>query len=303
MIILNSLCRTALFNLRSSSTLPQSSVINIRTYFRSYRLTNFKLLQIHPQCTRNIHSTLRLYIPKQEANISKQEAIRRLPKSTPVSRGVWITWKNLTVLAVTCSAILAGVVYVRLDKEEKIEQNRQGSIGTPDLGGPFDLIDHDGNKKTSEDFLGQWLLMYFGFVNCPDICPEELEKLATVTANIDADKSLPVVQPLFISVDWRRDKPAIIKKYCSEFSPRLLGLTGNAFQLQDVTRAYRMYYSEGPVDMQGDYLVDHSIFIFLIGPDGEFIEYFKRDMNADWVTAKVKKFMREYSPAESNSEK
>ena len=117
-----------------------------------------------------------------------------------------------------------------------VEKQKTRSLGKAALGGPFSLTDHNGERKTNQDFLGQWLLLYFGFTFCPDICPDELHKMATVInklgenththslalshslttftcSSIDATPGLPKVQPLFITVDPDRDTPQVIKDY------------------------------------------------------------------------------------------
>ena len=247
-------------------------------------------------------SFLKLYTNSRQLHFTHKNFSEpfNVPTKKKKAKSVWIHWKGVAIVAVMCSTILAGMLTIRFHKEEEIEKKSKGGYGKPALGGPFDLIDFNEVPRKSEDFYGTWLLLYFGFVNCPDICPEELDKLCTVAKNLESDASLPKVQPIFISVDIRRDTPKLIKKYCAEFSPNLLGMTGLFDKVHEVAHAYRMYISEGPVDKFGDYLVDHSVFIFLVGPKGEFIEYFKRDQNADWVTAKVKAFMKEYGSEEKD---
>uniref|UniRef100_A0A8C8ZTW3 Synthesis of cytochrome C oxidase 1 n=1 Tax=Prolemur simus TaxID=1328070 RepID=A0A8C8ZTW3_PROSS len=156
----------------------------------------------------------------------------------------------------------------------ELEKERQRSIGKPLLGGPFSLTTHTGEPKTDKDYLGQWVLIYFGFTHCPDICPEELEKMIQVVNEIDGIPSLPNLTPLFITIDPERDTKETIANYVKEFSPKLIGLTGTKEEIDQVARAYRVYYSPGPKDEDEDYIVDHTIIMYLIGPDGEFLDYF-----------------------------
>ncbi|KAG8536270.1 hypothetical protein GDO81_026778, partial [Engystomops pustulosus] len=150
---------------------------------------------------------------------------------------------------------MAGMKYVKKEKEEKIEQEKQRSLGKPLLGGPFSLIDHNGLPKTDQHFLGQWVLLYFGFTHCPDICPEEIEKMIQVVDEIDALKGVPNLTPVFITVDPERDDKDAVAKYIKEFSPKLVGLTGTAGQIEKVAKAYRVYFSPGPKDDDSDYIV------------------------------------------------
>lgn len=135
---------------------------------------------------------------------------------------------------------------------------KQGpSVGKAAIGGPFSLINHEGKHVTDRDFLGKWTLIYFGFTHCPDICPDELQKLAAAVDNIKDKGDIEIV-PVFISVDPERDTVDQVREYVKEFHPKLVGLTGNSDEIRKVARAYRVYYMK--TEEEGsDYLVDHSI--------------------------------------------
>uniref|UniRef100_A0AAA9SUM4 Synthesis of cytochrome C oxidase 1 n=2 Tax=Bos TaxID=9903 RepID=A0AAA9SUM4_BOVIN len=169
-----------------------------------------------------------------------------------------VSWKSLAVTFAIGGALLAGMKYFKKEKTEKLEKERHRSIGKPLLGGPFSLTTHTGEPKTDKDYLGQWVLIYFGFTHCPDICPEELEKMIQVVDEIDSIPTLPNLTPLFITIDPERDTKEAIANYVKEFSPKLIGLTGTKEEIDQVARAFRVYYSPGPKDEDEDYIEERE---------------------------------------------
>ncbi|XP_071752243.1 protein SCO1 homolog, mitochondrial [Centroberyx gerrardi] len=208
-----------------------------------------------------------------------------------------VTWKSLAITFALGGALLGGMKYFKREKEELIKKERNKSIGRPSLGGPFSLIDHNNKPSKSEDFFGQWVLIYFGFTHCPDICPDEIEKMIEVVDEIDKIKSLPNLTPILITIDPDRDTPEAMAAYVKEFSPKLIGLTGTTAQVEQVSRAYRVYYSQGPKDEDNDYIVDHTIIMYLVGPDGEFMEYFGQNKRNTEISGSIAAHMRKYKKA------
>lgn len=206
-----------------------------------------------------------------------------------------VTWKSLAATFAIGGAVLGVMKYFKKEKEEKIEQERNRSIGKPALGGPFSLIDHNHRAVRNDDFLGQWVLIYFGFSHCPDICPDEMEKMIEVVDEIDNIPSLPNLTPLLITIDPERDTPEVLAAYVKDFSPKLLGLTGSVEQVEQASRAYRVYYSQGPKDEDNDYIVDHTIIMYLLGPDGEFVDYYGQNKRSPEISGSIASHMRKYS--------
>jgi protein SCO1 len=152
------------------------------------------------------------------------------------------------------------------------------ATGTPRIGGPFALTDQNGQPRSSGDFRGRWLLVYFGYTSCPDVCPTELAKMGAALAafeKTDAARGAAVL-PLFITVDPGRDTPAALKQYVPGFHPRLIGLTGSQAQTDAVIAAYRVYAKavRTPGDDPKNYPVDHTSLIYLMGPDGNYVAHF-----------------------------
>ncbi|XP_074481921.1 protein SCO2 homolog, mitochondrial [Sebastes fasciatus] len=227
----------------------------------------------------------------------------RLPQLTPrcrLSQGQRSSakLKLRTRLAVTLlfgGGLLSAWWYVYWEKQQKLRRQRVEQLQQAALGqGTFSLLDHHGRRRTKEDFLGRWVLLYFGFTHCPDICPDELDKLSAVVAALDRDTSLPAVQPLFITVDPERDDVPALARYVKDFHPRLIGLTGTPEEVKHAGRDYRVYASPGPKDEDGDYIVDHTILIYLISPDGLFLDYYNRMKDQDQISESLRNHIKNY---------
>jgi protein SCO1/2 len=138
---------------------------------------------------------------------------------------------------------------------------------------------------TEKDYAGRWMLVYFGYTFCPDVCPTEL---GTMAAALDAMGTAgEKVVPVFISVDAQRDTPAHLKDYVSGFHPRLQGLTGTPEQVAEVARRYRVYYAKVQRPDMTDYLMDHSSFIYLVGPDSRVRALFRPEMRPEDMAAAI----------------
>ncbi|KAJ2889963.1 Cu-binding protein [Coemansia aciculifera] len=182
----------------------------------------------------------------------------------------------------------AGIVYfftvtkeqVRAEREKA--KNKEEVAGKAQVGGPFKLIDQDGNTFTDKSLLGKFALIYFGFCHCPDICPEELDKIGEAMELLERNsKTKDTVQLVFVTCDPQRDSPAELKKYLQQFHPGFIGLTGSVAQIAAMCKAYRVYFSKPPrVDEGQDYLVDHAIFSYFMDPDGEFVDVYGKDKTA-----------------------
>ena len=144
------------------------------------------------------------------------------------------------------------------------------------LGGPFELIDHNGLTRTAEDFRGSYPLIYFGFTHCPDLCPTSLTAMSRAVDDLaqQAPAKAERVIPVFITVDPERDTVEAMKDYVGNFHPRLVGLTGSREQIDHVTRLYGAFSAPVPGG-NGEYLMDHSGFIVLMGPGGEYLTHFE----------------------------
>lgn len=155
-------------------------------------------------------------------------------------------------------------------------------------GGGFSLIDHKGKPSSEASFPGKHLVLVFGYTYCPDVCPTTLASLATALDLLEEREA--ALQPLFVTIDPERDTPEVLADYVAAFHPRLVGLTGSPEQIRKVARDYRVYYAKVGSDDE-DYLVDHSAYIYLIGPDGRTLTYLKHDESPETLAAKLGGFL------------
>ena len=158
-------------------------------------------------------------------------------------------------------------------------------MGAAAIGGPFRLIDQNGKLRSDADFRGQYALVFFGYTNCPDVCPTTLQTLtdAMTALGPKADK----VTPVFITVDPERDTAKALKDYAANFTPRLVMLTGSPADIAAVAKEYRVYYAkagEGP-----NYAMDHTALIYLMGPDGTYVTHYAPQATADDIAKDLSK--------------
>ena len=146
------------------------------------------------------------------------------------------------------------------------------SSGIARLGGPFTLVNHNGQKRSEKDFAGRLMLIYFGYSYCPDVCPTALQVMSSALQILGPKASN--VQPIFITIDPGRDNPAHLKDYVANFFPGMVGLTGSEDALKKAADAYRVYYRKATDNDSTEYLMDHSSIVFLMGRDGRYLTHF-----------------------------
>ena len=140
------------------------------------------------------------------------------------------------------------------------------------IGGPFVLTAGNGAMVTDRSFRGRWLLVYFGYTNCPNVCPTTL---AAIAAGLEKLGPLAAkVQPLFITIDPERDTPAAVDAFTKAFDPRIVGLTGNATEIAAVAKEYRVFFRRTPGGDPDNYAMEHTAYIFVMDPDGRYVTLF-----------------------------
>jgi cytochrome oxidase Cu insertion factor (SCO1/SenC/PrrC family) len=139
------------------------------------------------------------------------------------------------------------------------------------IGGPFALVDHTGAPRTDADFRGKFLLVYFGFTYCPDVCPTDLQAIGQALDRLGV--AADAVQPLFVTLDPDRDTPGHLADYVPLFHPRLIGLSGDGAAIRQAAGAYRVYHAKVATKTSG-YTIDHSGFVYLMDRVGHYLGFF-----------------------------
>lgn len=188
-------------------------------------------------------------------------------------------------LLIVCVLVLAGIAGVAA--VQWLAPRGEQAGGPVAIGGPFALTDQDGRAVTEQSYAGELMLVYFGYTNCPDICPTGLQTIAIAMDELgEAGKA---VRPILITVDPERDTPAALKEYVQAFHPRLVGLTGSPEQIAKVAREYRVYYQKA--ELKGSslgYAVDHSGFMYLMDGRGRYLAHFRHDISPGELAQRIR---------------
>ena len=156
------------------------------------------------------------------------------------------------------------------------------------IGGPFQLVDQNGQAVTDKSLPGKPTLIFFGFTHCPDVCPTALFEISEILRVLGKDASR--VNAFFVSVDPERDTPAIMKDYIASFDPNLKALTGSPEAVAKVVSAYRVYVKKVPLK-DGDYTMDHTALIYLMDRDGRFVAPFNIKRQPEEAAADLKRYL------------
>eukprot|EP01117_Protostelium_nocturnum_P006811 TRINITY_DN2447_c0_g1_i1.p1 TRINITY_DN2447_c0_g1~~TRINITY_DN2447_c0_g1_i1.p1 ORF type:complete len:306 (-),score=110.04 TRINITY_DN2447_c0_g1_i1:49-966(-) len=276
-------------NVRSSTLKGYKNPIQRANNLKSNKSTLSNLNSVEKlKNEREIILQYRSYSQQQDkhnVNPSEEETNEKTTTRVPVG------WQG-ALIVLGLAGVVAFIFKQKSDEKQKAWRQKQiASAGKPSLGGPFTLVDQDGRPITNNQFEGKFMLIYFGFTNCPDICPTELTKLSKALDILDQKGLLQHVQPIFVTVDPMRDSVEKVREYVRDFHPKLLGLTGTPDQIQDMCREYRVYMSKANEKLgekdEDDYLVDHSIIFYLMDPRGEFDSHYGAAANELQMAEKI----------------
>ncbi len=177
-------------------------------------------------------------------------------------------------LAVFVAAIFIGSRYFNAGQQAPLADGP---------GGPFTLTAHTGEQVSDSQFRGKYMLVYFGYSFCPDVCPLDLQKMSVALYQLEQEGyDTTSLQPLFITIDPERDTVEELATFVPDFHPRLIALTGTLPEIEAVARAYKVYFAKRQQPGTDDYLMDHSAIIFAMDPDGQYVRLFSsKDKPAD----------------------
>ncbi len=160
----------------------------------------------------------------------------------------------------------------------------------PQIGGVFELVDSNGKPFSSKHITTPYKLIYFGFTHCPDICPTGLQHISEALAS--NPKLAEKVTPIFITLDPARDTPEVMKDYVEALDKKLLGLTGTQAQIDTVATAYKVYHSKQVIEgSAGEYVIDHSSWIYLTNDKDEYVAHYKHDLDSQALAEELKKYV------------
>lgn len=205
---------------------------------------------------------------------------------------------NKKILIGSLVAILILMVWSFIFVYQLPAMKTDAPSGTPrlqvpdDMGGPFTLIDQDGQKTSSTKFKDKYKLVYFGFTHCPAICPTELQKIAQAM-KLMGPSAAGQIQPILVSVDPERDTPAVLKDYVPLFDIGLVGFTGSQAEIEKVKRQYRVYSAKVDDPNASEYAVDHSSYIYLLDHDDKVVDLYATEDSARTVATRVQAVLGE----------
>jgi cytochrome oxidase Cu insertion factor (SCO1/SenC/PrrC family) len=199
------------------------------------------------------------------------------------------TWRLIAaLLALAVSVDAARAEDTPPDQATAAQMMDDLMYGRGTVGGPFTLTDQSGRQRSDGDFRGKLMIVYFGYTFCPDVCPADL---MAITQALDAlGPAADGVQPIFITVDPERDSK-LLAEYVRAFHKSLIGLTGSPEEIRKVANAYKAFYAKVPGTRDGDYAIDHTGVIYLMGRSGEYLGFLAPQTGSEKLTEILRKYL------------
>ncbi|MCF6272428.1 MAG: SCO family protein [Rhodobacteraceae bacterium] len=181
-------------------------------------------------------------------------------------------WVAVAVASIGLLTLILGKPYLFPD----------GSGYSPAIIADFELTNQHGQVIRDEDFAGQWMLIFFGYTNCPDVCPTTIAEMSMVMEGLEDNSGK--VQPIMVTIDPERDTPEVLAEYLGFFSPGLVGLTGTPEQIATTSKTFNIFYAKmTEPDAPDGYSMAHSSHVYLFNPEGEYIRIYKYGTPAEAI--------------------
>ena len=161
--------------------------------------------------------------------------------------------------------------------------------GKAQVGRPFTLIDQFGKSRSLADFRGKFVLLYFGYTFCPDVCPTDLLQIANLIRSLGKDGDN--FQPVFVTLDPQRDTQEFLRNYVAAFHPRFVALRGSEAEVRRVATSYKVYFEKVKQPNSSTYFIDHTAFIFLLDREGKYVAFFPPGTSAGRMAVMVRELL------------
>lgn len=204
--------------------------------------------------------------------------------------------KKLISAAVAVAVMGGAAIFLAPKVANKVTEEvvHEEAGGEALIGGPFELVDQNGKTVRDADFRGKFMIVFFGFTHCPDVCPTNLAKLGEILEGLGDDANK--IAPLFVSLDQERDTVERLKEYASAFDERIIFLTGSKEQLDKAAKEYKVYSQKVPAQGPGaggqgsepGYQIDHSAFIYLMDGEGKYRAHFVDEEDTGKIVAAIR---------------
>ncbi len=203
-------------------------------------------------------------------------------------------WRAIAaLLAVSILAGHARAEDAPPDQAAAVQMMEDLMFGHGTVGGPFTLTDQNGRARSDRDFRGKLMIVYFGYTFCPDVCPADL---MAITQTLDALGPLAEgIQPIFITIDPERDSK-VLGEYIKAFHKSFIALTGSPDEIRKVANAYKAFYAKLPPAPDGEYAIDHTGLIYLMGRDGEYLGFMPPQTDPEKLTEVLRKYLSKQAP-------
>jgi protein SCO1/2 len=183
------------------------------------------------------------------------------------------------------TALAVGAVALGLGSRLFYDRMERGAVGVADLGGAFELVDHDGETITEAAFEGQPSALFFGFTHCPEICPTTVYEIENWMRELGPEAD--AFRAWFVTIDPERDTPAVLKEYLEFQTDRVTGISGPPEAVLAMADDWRVYHNRVPLE-GGDYTMDHTSLVYLLDEDGQYADLIRYGEEPESAVAKIR---------------